>query len=205
MHRASLGERSTRIFTWKHIWKPFRIQKHCKHSSDIRLLLADHEGRRQRLRPTLRRMSKIHTDQTHSCQITRFIGHSLVFHEMGNKHRRQTPSRSNQKVFVLVLMNYFTEWIEVEAFSKVRDMEVMNFLWKNIICWFGIPRKIVTKNGLTSDSIDAELTPPSAPGSLTAASKESSTPRVRNERSKSGLTSFILLTNSSPVNLLRDV
>lgn len=53
---------------------------------------------------------------------------------------------SNQKVFVLVLADYFTKWIKAEAFSKVRDTEILNFIWKNIICRFDILREIVTDN-----------------------------------------------------------
>lgn len=57
------------------------------------------------------------------------------------------PIGSNQKVFVLVLTDYFTKWIKAKAFSRVRDKEVMGFIWKHIICRFGIPREIVTDNG----------------------------------------------------------
>lgn len=54
---------------------------------------------------------------------------------------------SNQKVFVLVVTDYFTQCIEAKAFSRIRDKEVMNFIWKHIICSFGIPNEIVMDNG----------------------------------------------------------
>lgn len=40
-----------------------------------------------------------------------------------------------------------SKWIEVEAFIQIRDREVMQLLWKNIICRFGIHKEIMTDNG----------------------------------------------------------
>lgn len=39
-------------------------------------------------------------------------------------------------------MDYFTKWIEVEALSNIQG--VVNFLWKNIVCWFSLPKEIIT-------------------------------------------------------------
>ena len=44
--------------------------------------------------------------------------------------------------------DYFTKWIVAEAFHQVCDREVKNFIWKNVICRFGVPKEIVTDNGL---------------------------------------------------------
>lgn len=49
---------------------------------------------------------------------------------MGDGHYRKTPPAPGQRVFVLAVTDYFTKWIEVEAFSKVRDCEVIQFIWK---------------------------------------------------------------------------
>ncbi|XP_056862280.1 uncharacterized protein LOC130509965 [Raphanus sativus] len=54
---------------------------------------------------------------------------------------------SRQRRFILVLTDYFTKWIEAEAFSQVTDKEVRTFVWKNIICRHGLPYEIVTDNG----------------------------------------------------------
>ena len=42
--------------------------------------------------------------------------------------------------------NYFTKWIEAEAFHQVRDHEVKNFIWNNVICCFGVLKEIVIDN-----------------------------------------------------------
>ena len=58
------------------------------------------------------------------------------------------PMRSfRQKRFVLVLTDYFTKWIEAEAFASITEKEVQQFVWKNIICRHGLPYEIVTDNG----------------------------------------------------------
>ncbi|XP_022887370.1 uncharacterized protein LOC111403192 [Olea europaea var. sylvestris] len=57
------------------------------------------------------------------------------------------PAAPGQRVFVLAITNYFTKWIEAEVLSKVRDREVIQFIWKNVICRFGVPKEIVTDNG----------------------------------------------------------
>ena len=49
---------------------------------------------------------------------------------------------------MLAITDYFTKWIEAEAFHQVRNREVKNFIWKNVICRFGVPKEIVIDNGL---------------------------------------------------------
>ncbi|WZZ27195.1 hypothetical protein YC2023_010596 [Brassica napus] len=57
------------------------------------------------------------------------------------------PSGPAQLRFLLVLTDYFTKWIEAEAFSNVTSTTVTIFIWKNIICRHGLPYEIVTDNG----------------------------------------------------------
>ena len=45
------------------------------------------------------------------------------------------------------LTDYFTKWIEAEAFANVTEREVQKFVWNNIICRHGLPYEIVTDNG----------------------------------------------------------
>jgi len=56
------------------------------------------------------------------------------------------PPAPRQKVFLLVLTDYFSKWVEAAAFSKVRHREVVYFIQTNIICRFGIPSEIVCDN-----------------------------------------------------------
>ncbi|KAJ9536285.1 hypothetical protein OSB04_un000531 [Centaurea solstitialis] len=57
------------------------------------------------------------------------------------------PPAPGQKVYLLVLTDYFSKWIEADAFSQVRDKEVISFIQKNIIYRFGVPAEIMCDNG----------------------------------------------------------
>jgi len=50
--------------------------------------------------------------------------------------------------YLLVLTDYFSKWIEVEAYVNIKDSAVKTFIWKNIICRHGVPYEIVIDNGL---------------------------------------------------------
>ncbi|KAG7585759.1 Retrotransposon gag domain [Arabidopsis thaliana x Arabidopsis arenosa] len=49
--------------------------------------------------------------------------------------------------YLLVLTDYFSNWIEAEAYASIKDSAVNTFIWKNIICRHGVPYEIVTDNG----------------------------------------------------------
>ena len=46
----------------------------------------------------------------------------------------------------MVSIYYFTKWIAAEPFSKITEQNTRNFIWKNIVCQFGIPKVIVSNN-----------------------------------------------------------
>ena len=58
-----------------------------------------------------------------------------------------------QKKFLLVATDYFSKWVEAEAYGNIKDKDVTKFVWKNIICRFGIPQAIIADNGPRFDSI----------------------------------------------------
>ena len=53
------------------------------------------------------------------------------------------PTAPTQKKLLLVATDYFSKWIEAEAFASIKDKEVIQFVWRNIVCRFGIPQSIV--------------------------------------------------------------
>ena len=55
---------------------------------------------------------------------------------------------------MLAVTNYFTKWVEVEAFHQVCDREMQNCTWENVIYNFRVPKEIVTKNGSQFISFD---------------------------------------------------
>ncbi|KAL2249885.1 UNVERIFIED_CONTAM: Gag-Pol polyprotein [Sesamum indicum] len=52
-----------------------------------------------------------------------------------------------QKKFLIMAVEYFSKWVEAEAVAKISKKEVISFIWKNIICRFGILRVLISDNG----------------------------------------------------------
>jgi len=57
--------------------------------------------------------------------------------------------------FLIVAINYFTKWIEAKPLATITTQQVQQFVWKNIICQYGVPYTIITDNG--RQFIDKEL------------------------------------------------
>jgi transposase len=56
-----------------------------------------------------------------------------------------TTTQGNYK-YTMVAVEYFTKWIEVKTLVNIAAMRLKRFFWQNIICHFGVPRKITVDN-----------------------------------------------------------
>ena len=63
------------------------------------------------------------------------------------------PVAAAQKKFLLMATDYFSKWVEAEAYANIKDKDITNFVWKNIICRFEIPQTIIADNGPQFDSV----------------------------------------------------
>ncbi|KAL5573500.1 hypothetical protein UlMin_023097 [Ulmus minor] len=54
--------------------------------------------------------------------------------------------------FAVVAIDYYTKWVEVEPLSEITEARTTSFVWKNIVCRFGIPHSLVSDNGTQFDS-----------------------------------------------------
>ena len=81
-----------------------------------------------------------------------FISSPWPFAQWGIDIVGPLPTTPAQKKLLLVTTNYFSKWIEVDAFASIKYRDVTLFIWKNIVCRFGIPRSIVSDNGQQFDS-----------------------------------------------------
>ena len=63
------------------------------------------------------------------------------------------PIASAQKKFLLVATDYFSKWVEVEAYASIKDKDISKFIWKNIVCRFEILQALVADNGPQFNSI----------------------------------------------------
>lgn len=57
------------------------------------------------------------------------------------------PAAPKGVCFLLVITDYFTKWVETAAYAKIRQTEVVDFIWRYVICHFGTPKEIVMDNG----------------------------------------------------------
>jgi hypothetical protein len=62
------------------------------------------------------------------------------------------PKTKGKRQLVLVAVDYFTKWVEAEALADITANKVISFLWKNVICRFGVPRILITNNGTQFDN-----------------------------------------------------
>ena len=62
------------------------------------------------------------------------------------------PTAIRQLKFLVVGIDYFTKWVEVEALTIITEKNIRSFVWRNIICRYGIPRVLVSDNGKQFDN-----------------------------------------------------
>jgi len=57
------------------------------------------------------------------------------------------PKAVNGHHFIQVEIDYFTKWVEAASYASVTRSVVVGFIKREIICRYGLPRKIITDNG----------------------------------------------------------
>jgi transposase InsO family protein len=62
------------------------------------------------------------------------------------------PIGRRQLKFLVVAIDYFTKWVEAEPLATIIERNIQNFIWKAVICRFGIPRVLVSDNGKQFDN-----------------------------------------------------
>ena len=62
------------------------------------------------------------------------------------------PTALRQLKFLVVGIDYFTKWVEAEPLATITEKSIRTFVWRNIICKYGIPRVLVSDNGKQFDN-----------------------------------------------------
>ena len=62
------------------------------------------------------------------------------------------PLGKKQLKFPIAAINYFTKWVEAKPVTTITEAKVTSFMWKNIICRFGVPHVIILDNGKQFDN-----------------------------------------------------
>jgi hypothetical protein len=61
------------------------------------------------------------------------------------------PAQGNLK-YVVVVVEYFSKWIEAKPLATITSFTVQKFFWQNIMCRFGVPKAITVDNGTQFDA-----------------------------------------------------
>ena len=113
--------------------------------------------------PTMKKYTKVYATKCDKCQRYAPVPHmpaktlNLVtspwpFTQWGMDIVGPLPTTAAQKKFLLVATDYFSKWVEAEAYASIKDKDVTKFVWKNIACRFGIPQTIIADNGPQFDN-----------------------------------------------------
>jgi hypothetical protein len=62
------------------------------------------------------------------------------------------PRAPGNRQWLIMATDYFTKWVEAEPLTHITDADSKKFVWKNIITRFGIPRVLMSDNGIQFDS-----------------------------------------------------
>ena len=71
---------------------------------------------------------------------------------MGTGYLGPLPTALRQLKFLVVGIDYFIKWVEAEALATITEKNIQNFVWRNIICRYGIPRVLISDNGRQFDN-----------------------------------------------------
>jgi transposase InsO family protein len=61
------------------------------------------------------------------------------------------PAQGNLK-YVVVVVEYFSKWIEAKPLATITSVTVHKFFWQNIVCRLGVPKDITVDNGTHFDA-----------------------------------------------------
>ncbi|KAI0499463.1 hypothetical protein KFK09_020366 [Dendrobium nobile] len=108
--------------------------------------------------PTIKHDALEFTQKCNNCQLHSNLTHLPAtelssfqslwpFAQWGIDIMGQFPIATGQQKFIILVVDYFTKWVEADALAKITEANTKQFVWKNIICRLGIPAKIITDNG----------------------------------------------------------
>ena len=76
----------------------------------------------------------------------------MIVHLVGLDIVGPFPKAAGNKRYLLVGTDYFTKWVEGEPLANIRDADAKKFIWRNIVTRFGVPRTLISDNGLQFDN-----------------------------------------------------
>ena len=67
------------------------------------------------------------------------------------------PLAIRQMKYLIIAIEYFTKWIEAEPVAQITAHKVQHFVWKKIVCRFGVPRRLISDNGTCQSAVEESV------------------------------------------------
>ena len=62
--------------------------------------------------------------------------------------RKILPKSSNVHEYILVVIDYFTKWVEAASYARLTAAKVAKFIRSHIICRYGVPHELISYRGV---------------------------------------------------------
>lgn len=108
--------------------------------------------------PSMHQDAKNEIERCQSCQIHASVSkmpkQDLIpvttawpFYKWGIDIVGPFPQGVGNMKFLIVVVDYFTKWVEAKPLATITGQHVINFVWEHIVCRFGVPHVMVSDNG----------------------------------------------------------
>jgi len=132
---------------WGHLWKPHRQANSILKAYPSKLLLTKDKGRLHELCEKMRTLPKTCRLEPLTSRGVAFDLQPMAFHTWGNWQSQTSRGVAiRQMEYLVVAIEYFTKWIEAEPVAQITTPKIQHFVWKNVVCRFGVPRHLVSDN-----------------------------------------------------------
>ena len=64
----------------------------------------------------------------------------------------ELPKAKGGVKYAVVAVDYFTKWAEAEHLATITAKKLKDFVYRSIVCRFGIPYKLISDNGKQFDN-----------------------------------------------------
>lgn len=91
-------------------------------------------------------------DQKQPSSLTQLIQPTWALQRWGLDLLGPLPPAQGNLKYVVVVVEYFSKWIEAKPLATITSVTVQKFFWQNIICRFGVPKAITMDNGTQFDA-----------------------------------------------------
>jgi hypothetical protein len=91
-------------------------------------------------------------DQKQPSSLTQLIQPTWPLQRWGLDLLGPLPPAQGKLKYVVVVVEYFSKWIEAKPLATITSVTVQKFFWQNIVCRFGVPKAITVDNGTQFDA-----------------------------------------------------